>query len=246
MKRRGRLRDVGGWTPVVDVVVADVGETAALVYGRVWRYCQMRDGVCRASVERMAGEVGRSVKTVRRCLKLLCRRGYLRDRTPGRRYAPHEYADAGKVLVFGLVEVQRGAGEGTREVGHSDHLGWSQRRQRLVTVTTKDTMKTRVKIPPPESAGELESTDAADGGVGLHTQALGVLVSFGVNPPVARELAGRCSLGDIEGWVRYARRAQGLRNPVGLVVARLKAGEPAPARESDEPASCRGMPLLYE
>jgi hypothetical protein len=55
------------------------------------------------------------------------------------------------------------------------------------------------------------------------------LTGLGVDPLTARLLAGECNPGDVAGWVAYARKAQGLDSPAGLVVARLKAGEPAPA-----------------
>lgn len=58
--------------------------------------------------------------------------------------------------------------------------------------------------------------------------ALEALTGLGVDPTTARKLAGSCAPGDVVGWVEYARKAQGLDNAAGLVVARLRAGEPAP------------------
>ena len=55
-----------------------------------------------------------------------------------------------------------------------------------------------------------------------------LLTDFGVEPLTARHLAAECSLGDIEGWIAYARRATRLTNPPGLVVSRLRQGVPAP------------------
>ena len=43
------LSQVNGFTPLIDAVVADAGLNEALVYGMIWRYCRMQDGVCYAS-----------------------------------------------------------------------------------------------------------------------------------------------------------------------------------------------------
>jgi len=64
-------------------------------------------------------------------------------------------------------------------------------------------------------------------------QALDALTSLGVDPATAKKLAGTCDPGDVAGWVSYAKKAQGLDNAAGLVVARLRAGEPAPAPGGD-------------
>lgn len=101
------LSEYKGFTPVIDVVVEDVGLMTAVVYGRMWRYCQMEDHVCRASMEKIAKEVGVSTKTARRHVKKLCEYGYFRDATPDVRNKPHVYVDTGKVVIRGLIEAKR-------------------------------------------------------------------------------------------------------------------------------------------
>lgn len=97
------LTKVEGFTPVIDIVVQDVGTTAALVYGVVFRYCEMRDGVCRASMETIADKVGVSRRTVLRHIRTLCKAGYLRDTTPDLRNRPHVFVNTGKVKIQGLL-----------------------------------------------------------------------------------------------------------------------------------------------
>ena len=59
-----------------------------------------------------------------------------------------------------------------------------------------------------------------------------LLVEFGVEPLTAKHLAAERSLDDIQGWIAYAHSAKRLNNPPGLVVSRLKAGEPPPRVQS--------------
>ena len=92
---------VGGFTPVFDELVAneDIGNEGALVFGRMWRYCQMRDGVCRASTRTIAEGVGLSQATVSRRIAALIEHGYLVDTTPDRGNVVHIYADTEKVKM---------------------------------------------------------------------------------------------------------------------------------------------------
>lgn len=90
------LAQVDGWTPVIDGVVSDVGATTALVFGKMWRYCQMADGVCKASQERIADELGLSRQTVNTHIEKLVSAGYMKDTTPDLQGAPHVYKDTGK------------------------------------------------------------------------------------------------------------------------------------------------------
>lgn len=90
------LSETGGWTPVIDSLARDQGLITAAVYGVVWRYCQMRERVCRASLDTLSAHLNLDRGTVLRHIKKLCAAGYLRDLTPDRRNAPHVYADTGK------------------------------------------------------------------------------------------------------------------------------------------------------
>jgi predicted transcriptional regulator len=98
------LTEAEGFTPVIDVVVKDVGLMSAVVYGIVWRHCQMRDEICRASLETLSEMVGCDRATIKRHITNLCERGYLEDTTPTRRNRPHVYRDTGKAHIIGLVK----------------------------------------------------------------------------------------------------------------------------------------------
>ena len=71
----------------------------ALVYGLVWRYCQMSAGVCRASHDTLAKHVGVSRHTIMRHLESLTNAGYLEDLTPDAKGKAHIYRDTGKAFA---------------------------------------------------------------------------------------------------------------------------------------------------
>jgi len=68
---------VYGFTPTPDAVIDDIDTAAAVVFGVVWRYCQMRDGHCNASLLTIAARSGYSINTVRRRLDDLVSNGWL-------------------------------------------------------------------------------------------------------------------------------------------------------------------------
>lgn len=109
------LANVDGFTPVIDGLVEELGLMSAVVFGRVWRYCQMEDRVCKASLESIGDSIGVDRVTVMRHIKELCERGYLQDLTPDLRNRPHVYVDTGKAgLTLSLTGV---AQSNTKEKG---------------------------------------------------------------------------------------------------------------------------------
>lgn len=90
------LAQVDGFTPVIDGMIPEVGLITAVIFGKAWRYCQMADGVCKASQERIAAELGITRATVNAHFSRLCEFGYLKDTTPDLAGLPHEYSDTGK------------------------------------------------------------------------------------------------------------------------------------------------------
>jgi hypothetical protein len=85
-----RPSDIDNFTPLFSGVIQDAGLIAASVFGRMWRYAQ-KSGVCQASKETIAGELGLSVRTVIRYQQTLCESGYMVDATPDLRNRPHTY-----------------------------------------------------------------------------------------------------------------------------------------------------------
>jgi hypothetical protein len=52
------LAKMDGFTPVIDTVVEKTSLMTAVVFGRIWRFCQMKDGVCNASLDRIGQDIG--------------------------------------------------------------------------------------------------------------------------------------------------------------------------------------------
>jgi DNA-binding Lrp family transcriptional regulator len=105
------LSEVKGFTPVIDVLVHELGLMPAVAYGVVWRYCQMEDGVCKASMAKIARRIGVDRATLHRHIKALCEAGYLKDLTPGLKNCPHTYADTGRAKINGLLAVKSSVAE---------------------------------------------------------------------------------------------------------------------------------------
>lgn len=64
---------IKGFTPVFDnLVVKYEGTATALVYGKIWRYCEWSDlGLCTVSNKRLAKELGLGESTIRRAKEVL-------------------------------------------------------------------------------------------------------------------------------------------------------------------------------
>lgn len=73
-----------------------------------------------------------------------------------------------------------------------------------------------------------QTTTGGDGLTNHQTQVVAELVAFGISEGIATRLAHERRMDDIQGWLAYARKAEGVWNPQGLVVARLRAGERPP------------------
>lgn len=91
--------DIEGFTPLIDTLTTQYGPIRAAVFGRMWRFCQMKDGICRASLEKISDGLGIDRSTVARHIEALCDDGYLEDTTPELRNRPHIYADTGKAGI---------------------------------------------------------------------------------------------------------------------------------------------------
>lgn len=86
------------FTPYSEELAHEFDPLTSLVYGKVWRFAQMDEGVCRASAERIADELGYQRKAVGKKLKLLADNGYLIETTkPGLKNRPHIYKPSGIV-----------------------------------------------------------------------------------------------------------------------------------------------------
>jgi DnaD/phage-associated family protein len=93
------IASASGFTPCPDILIDKYSHTTALVWGKIWRYCQMKDEVCRASVQRLAKELNLSDVTVEKHIRLLEDDKYIRDTTPDLKNKPHIYVDTGKLKL---------------------------------------------------------------------------------------------------------------------------------------------------
>jgi DnaD/phage-associated family protein len=122
---------VSKFTPCPDVLVEKYSHTTAIVWGKVWRYCQMKDEKCRAAIKRLANELNLSDDTIAKHIALLEKGGYIKDLTPDVRHKPHEYVDTGKLkLKINLFMEEE---EGTEKLGTS---GYRENRVKESSTTT--------------------------------------------------------------------------------------------------------------
>jgi len=91
------LAEVGGWTPVMDSVVNKVGPMTAMVFGTVWRRCQLKDGVCTASQETLAKTLQMSRQSINKHIAILIKHGYLRSEKS--EYGTLKLIDTGKACI---------------------------------------------------------------------------------------------------------------------------------------------------
>jgi len=132
------LAKVDGFTPLIDSIVKEYGVLTAAVFGRVWRYCQMETGVCQASVEKIAGELDLSVRTIIRHLDVLVEGGYLVDNTPGLRNKPHTYSDTGKasfnVSINAMTESHSGMSQSHSDYDTKSEQGMTESQLKIVSL----------------------------------------------------------------------------------------------------------------
>jgi hypothetical protein len=61
-----------------------------------------------------------------------------------------------------------------------------------------------------------------------------LLTSFGVSQSIAKALAAHCPPDYVTRWIEYVKQKDGLHNPAGFLVSKLKAGEAVPETRGDE------------
>jgi DnaD/phage-associated family protein len=120
---------VSKFTPCPDLLVEKYSHTTALVWGKVWRYCQMKDGVCKAAIDRLAKELNMSDVTVGKHIQLLEDGKYIKDLTPDVRNKPHEYIDTGKLKLRITIFMEEEEGTkkfGTEKLGSDYQKTWHE------------------------------------------------------------------------------------------------------------------------
>jgi biotin operon repressor len=140
-----------GFTPLPDAIVKRYGVIVAAVYGRMWRYSQMQDGVCRASFQTLASDLNLGRATVIRAVARLEADGLILDTTPDKIKSIHAYKLIPTSSITVIPEVKR-------------HLV-SQRSQTSITadkssitVIHKDSIKRREKEAIPNGIANAPPT----------------------------------------------------------------------------------------
>jgi hypothetical protein len=79
------------FTPYFDILAPEVGQVPTLVFGAIWRYCQMTDNVCKATLQTIADRLSVNRITIIRAIQVLITTGLIEDLTPDLRNRPHTY-----------------------------------------------------------------------------------------------------------------------------------------------------------
>jgi DNA-binding transcriptional regulator YhcF (GntR family) len=98
-----------GWTPIYDEIAQKHGIVTAAVFGIIWRFCQMRERVCRASIANLAARLGINRLTVMRHIELLTSEGLIKDLSPTLRNRPHVYVvtrQAAQLISGGVTRAE--------------------------------------------------------------------------------------------------------------------------------------------
>lgn len=172
------LSEINGWTPLIDDLVSQFGHDTAAAFGIVWRYCQMSDGLCRASLETMAEMLGwGSRQRLSRHIAILVENGYLdEEKVAG---YPSRLYDTGKAGV--KAEIVGGVSQRNRGVYHSVTGGVTQRNRGCNAVLHE--LNNKKQIRDEEAPASLTGNDAPvmDAATKIFTDVTGMLnVPFGM------------------------------------------------------------------
>jgi len=152
------LSDLDGFTPVIDGLLAEIGLMPAFVFGKVWRYCQMEDRVCKAAQQTIADELHISRRTVQRAIELLVKNGYLEEVNT---QTVNIYRDTGKaglsIKITGTASQSRSA---ERQIDAVKNPTASQSHIQSAKLTQCTAPESRIKIDiKKESKKEVEYID---------------------------------------------------------------------------------------
>jgi len=190
----------------------ELSDGAVRLYLLLLKYAQDK-GECWPGVARLARNLNKSERTMARYLSELAGRGLITREQRLNTSAITWIEDVGAVYNPSLTKMaETGAKSPVPDKNGRD--------QSLPNLAGKE---------------EQEEEPKRNGGGGsTREQAHTLLTGFGVAQAVADRLARERDAGQVRGWIEYARAADGLRDPVGLVVRRLLDGEPVPERQSHE------------
>jgi hypothetical protein len=221
-----RKVDALGFAMVYHILTLDqeLSDGAFRLYTLLLKYARQAGG-CWPGVERLSKDLDKEPRTVKRRLAELVERGLI---TRERRYGHSsitwledlEQVYAGHPLLS-FEEEEQALSEQTSE--GDKNVPFEQ-----VCEGDKNVPIDGDKNVPTEEKTEKKKQDVGGGFTDEQKAALEALTALDVETVTARRLAGSSDPARVDGWVTYARRAQGLANPAAFVVARLLAGEVPP------------------
>ena len=169
---------MSGFFPAPEAIVQDpaLGPAAAVLYGRIWRYCQ-GSGLCWASRQKLATESGVCVRTITKWVGLLEAQGYIVVTGRASEGDTNVIAMTRKWVMGGdgdpedgRAEIARGAGK--KRAGGAQNLqgGAGKKRAQVKDLQEKRERKTLLSAPvvvvPPDAPHDddgqgMDAQDAA-------------------------------------------------------------------------------------
>lgn len=167
------IKDIN-WTPVIDSIVDKYGAVTALIFGVIWRYCQMKDGECRASQSTIAKRCGYSRQTAITHIKILVENGYITEKRTDT-MGVNVYKDTGKagirVEVKAFDELVNDIDKPCKSnlqplsnklTTHVNLIDTSNSIEDSVKDTNKDTCETKILTPQQETVGFIAELTGID------------------------------------------------------------------------------------
>lgn len=197
-----------GWAQVYHVLTldTDLSDGAFRLYVLLLRYAR-QDAECWPGRDRLAQDLGKSVRSIDYRLEQLVKRGLITREQRQNQTAMTWIEDVEK--VYNPVPARN----------CKDVPAKSCRDLSLQEIADKEETE--------------KETDMKGVGDPTAQQAVSLLTSFGVTESVARQLSQDTDPETVQAWITYAENAMGIQNPAAFLVSRLRAGEPPPSDVGD-------------
>lgn len=158
------------FTPLLDSLVKKHGIITAAVWGRMWRYAQQKNGVCYATITKIADELQLSRQSIFNHIKILADNQYILDTTPNLRHSPHTYEITDKALISITIEaldqenpgvnvVDTSVDPGVNVVDTGVNVVDTRCKRRLLKETIETNNKEKISLPKnlPTGIGDLST-----------------------------------------------------------------------------------------
>lgn len=219
-----RSVDQIGFARVCHLVTLDeaLSDGAVRLYMLLLKYAQDK-GACWPGITRLARELHKSKRTIKRYLVELVERGLI----------TREQRGNGRTAKTWIEDLEAVYGDGPSmspqpvDNSRSDKNG----------PASSDKNGPALAVPnlSPKEEQEEQQTDDVDGWTTEQRQSLTLLRDNGADVTrTVLEIARRRSLDDVRGMIEAARRKRGLSNPIGWAISRLRDGAPAPEPDGEE------------